>query len=142
MSPGHSVLALAREAGFHRAAFVDPRLVIPLARRARGLQTRGFLDKEAFAGLEWDWLFESAPNPRSTVAPNPRSTVARWSETSSVLVCCLSCARPEPDDLSTPGDPHALIAPFARANYYRMAMGMLSTFARRLEEERGIPRAS
>ena len=134
MSSGHSVLALAREAGFHRAGFVDPRSVIPLARRARALQTGGFLDKEAFDGLEWDWLFESEPNPRSTVAP--------WSETSSILVCCLSCARREPDDLSTPGDPHALIAPFARANYYRTAMGMLRELARRLEKERGIPRAS
>ncbi len=160
MSPGDSVLALAREAGFHRAGWVDPRLIIPLARRARALRTRGFLDQGAFEGLEWEWILEPepnprstgipvrgiprtvAPNPRSTVAPNPRSTVARWSETSSVLVCCLSCARHEPDDLSRPGDPHALIAPFARANYYRMAMGMLRGVARRLEEERGIPRAS
>ena len=152
MFSGHSVLALAREAGFHRAGFVDPRSVIPLARRARALRTERFLDHQAFDGLEWDWLFESEPDPRSTgipdrgiprtVAPNPRSTVAPWSETSSVLVCCLSCARHEPDDLSTPGDPHALIAPFARANYYRTAMGMLRTLACRLEEERGIPRAS
>ena len=134
MSPGHSVLALAREAGFHRAGFVDTRLHIPLAHRARALRAGGFLDKDAFKGLEWDWLFESEPNPRSTVAP--------WAERSSVLVCCLSCARREPDDLSSPGDPHALIAPFARANYYRMAMGMLRALARRLEEERGIPRAS
>jgi len=126
MFPGHSVLALAREAGFHRAGFVDPRSVIPLARRARVQRTAGFLDQDAFDGLEWDWLFESE----------------LWSQTSSVLVCCLSCARREPDDLSTPGDPHALIAPFARANYYRTAMGMLRALARGLEEERGIPRAS
>jgi epoxyqueuosine reductase len=126
MSPGRSVLALAREAGFHRAGFVDPRLVIPLARQTRALRAGGFLDQDAFDGLEWDWLYESE----------------RWSETSSLLVCCLSCARREPDDLSTPGDPHALIAPFARANYYRTAMGMLRTLARRLEEARGIPRAS
>jgi epoxyqueuosine reductase len=126
MSPGDSVLALAREAGFHRAGWVDPRFVIPLARRARALRTNGFLDQGAFEGLEWDWIFEPE----------------RWSETSSLLVCCLSCARHEPDDLSRPGDPHALIAPFARANYYRMAMGMLRGLARRLEEVRGIPRAS
>jgi epoxyqueuosine reductase len=152
MSPGRSVLALAREAGFHRAGFVDPQLVTPLAARARALRRGGFLDQEAFDGLEWDWLFESAPNPPGSVAPNPRSTgipvrgiprtVARWSRTSSILVCCLSCARSEPDDLSSPGDPHALIAPFARANYYRTAMGMLRTLARRLEEHCGIPGSS
>lgn len=118
MSAGHNVLSLAREAGFHRAGFVDPRLVIPLARRARALRTGGFLGQEAFDGLERD-----------------------WSESSSVLVCCLSCARSEPDDLSSPGDPHALIAPFARANYYRTAMGMLRALARRLEERCGIPGA-
>lgn len=126
MSPGDSVLALAREAGFHRAGLVDPRFVIPLADRARALRMRGFLDQGEFEGLEWDWLLEPE----------------RWSETSSIVICCLSCARHEPDDLSRPGDPHALIAPFARANYYRTVMGMLRNLARRLEEERGIPRAS
>jgi epoxyqueuosine reductase len=119
MSPGDTVLALARETGFHRAGMVDPRFVIPQ-------RTRGFLDQAAFGGLEWDWIFEPE----------------RWSESSSILVCCLSCARHEPDDLSCPGDPHALIAPFARANYYRTAMGMLRELARRLEKEQGIPRAS
>lgn len=126
MSAGHSLLALAREAGFHRAGFADPETLISLARRARALRRSGFLDQEAFDGLEWDWLFESE----------------HWSQTAAVLVCCLSCAPSEPDDLSTPGDPHALVAPFARANYYRTAMGMLRAFARRLEEVHGIPRAS
>ncbi len=38
------------------------------------------------------------------------------------LLAALSCHRREPDDLSAPGDPHALVAPFARRNYYREAV--------------------
>ena len=60
----------------------------------------------------------------------------------SILVCCLSCHRPEPDDLSTPTDPHGLIAPFARRNYYKTAVRMMRRVAARLEEELGIPRTS
>jgi epoxyqueuosine reductase len=59
---------------------------------------------------------------------------------SSVLVCCLSCNRHEPDDLSTPDDPHGLIAPFARRNYYKTAVRMLSRLAAGLEDDLGIPR--
>jgi len=40
----------------------------------------------------------------------------------SYLLAALSCHRREPDDLSSPGDPHARIAPFARRNYYREAV--------------------
>jgi epoxyqueuosine reductase len=126
MSPGDSVLALAREAGFHRAGIVDPRLMHPWAERARELRRTGFLGQGAFSGLEWDWICEPE----------------RWSGSSSILVCCLSCARQERDDLSSPGDPHALVAPFARANYYRTAMGMLRAFSKRLEEARGIAHGS
>ncbi len=38
------------------------------------------------------------------------------------LMAALSCHRREPDDLSARGDPHALVAPFARRNYYREAV--------------------
>ncbi len=65
-----------------------------------------------------------------------------WWRTSSVLVCCLSCLRIEPDDLSVPGDPHALVAPFARAHYYRAAIVLLRSVAARMERELGIPRKS
>jgi epoxyqueuosine reductase QueG len=41
------------------------------------------------------------------------------------LLAALSCHREEPDDLSAPGDPHALVAPFARRNYYREAVARL-----------------
>jgi epoxyqueuosine reductase len=43
----------------------------------------------------------------------------------SYLLAALSCFRREPDDLSSPGDPHALLAPFARRNYYREAVNRL-----------------
>jgi epoxyqueuosine reductase len=41
------------------------------------------------------------------------------------LMAALSCHRREPDDLSASGDPHALVAPFARRNYYREAVARL-----------------
>lgn len=104
-----SVLAAARAAGFPAAGIVDPRLLGPWAGRLRELRASGFLDQESLAGLEWDWVLQPAD----------------WASRATVLVCCLSCAPSGPDDLSTPGDPHALIAPFARAHHYRMAVRML-----------------
>jgi len=62
-----------------------------------------------------------------------------WTRASSLLLCALSCRRDEPDDLSTPGDPHALIAPFARAHYYAAAVKMMRGFARRLAAACGLP---
>jgi epoxyqueuosine reductase len=75
--------------------------------------------------MEWPWVTEPSG----------------WSRSSTILVCCLSCLRTEPDDLGTPGDPHALVAPFARAHYYRTAISLLRAVAGRLESEAGIPRA-
>ena len=56
------------------------------------------------------------------------------------LLAALSCYKREPEDLSTPGDPHGLIAPFARRNYYREAVLRLRRIARRLGEATGLPR--
>src|SRR5258706_13822032 len=93
--PG-TVVALARQLGFDRAAFVDPSR---LARWAGLWPLSGAEDIEA------GWVLSPGEGSRS----------------SSILVCCLSCRRVEPHDLSTPGEPHGLIAPFARAHYYRRA---------------------
>ncbi|MGA2642532.1 MAG: hypothetical protein ABSG21_16710, partial [Spirochaetia bacterium] len=81
---------LAREAGFHRAAIVDPRLLAISAHRLQSGSAE--LDRGPFRGLEWRWITEPAA----------------WSQTSTILVCCLSCLRSEPDDPSEPGNPHAL----------------------------------
>ena len=121
-----SVLAAARAAGFPAAGIVDPRLLGPWAGRLRELRASGFLDQESLAGLEWDWVLQPAD----------------WASRATVLVCCLSCAPSGPDDLSTPGDPHALIAPFARAHHYRMAVRMLGNVARRIEEDLGLERGA
>jgi epoxyqueuosine reductase len=61
-----------------------------------------------------------------------------WAGARSVLVCALSCRRDEPDDLSSPGDPHALIAPFARRGHYAAAAGMMRALLRRLGQEAGF----
>lgn len=58
------------------------------------------------------------------------------------LLAALSCHRREPDDLSTPGDPHALVAPFARRNYYREAVHRLKQVSLRLGANApALPRA-
>ncbi len=108
-------MELARAAGFHRAGIVDPRL----------LETRPHAATPD-AGMEWEWI--QAPSG--------------WSASSAILVCCLSCLRREPDDLGLPGDPHARVAPFARAHYYREAVRMLNGVTCRLEQEAAIPHAS
>jgi len=115
---------LARQAGFHRAAIVDPRLLRPWTDRLRGRSVE--LDRGQLAGMEWRWITE------------PSS----WSDTSVILICCLSCLRVEPDDPGGPGEPHALVAPFARAHYYRTAIALLRLVAEQLERESGIPRSS
>lgn len=53
----------------------------------------------------------------------------------SILLCALSCYRDEPDDASTPGDPHGLIAPFARRNYYREAVSRLQEVVKRISRK-------
>ncbi len=112
-----TVLRLAREAGFSRAGFVDPD--------ALGSRDEPTAAWPADDGMEWSWV--SAPNA--------------WKDKACILVCCLSCHRAEPDDLSTTGDPHGLIAPFARRNYYRTAARMMHRLLVRLDEEMGIARA-
>jgi epoxyqueuosine reductase len=115
---------LALQAGFHRAAIVDPRLLLQWASRLQAV--RDSRDAMPRSETEWHWI------------TNPSA----WSQSSTILVCCLSCLRSEPDDPSGPGEQYALVAPFARANYYRAAIAMLRTVAARLEAESGIPRAS
>jgi epoxyqueuosine reductase len=54
------------------------------------------------------------------------------------LLAALSCYRREQDDASAPGDPHALIAPFARRNYYGEAVSRLKTVVRTLCRDHGL----
>jgi epoxyqueuosine reductase len=56
------------------------------------------------------------------------------------VLVALSCHRREPEDLSAPGDPHGLIAPFARRNYYREAVLRLRQVARLLGAATGLAR--
>ena len=57
--------------------------------------------------------------------------------TGTFLLTALSYNRHEPEDLSVPGDPHGLIAPFARRNHYREAVRRLRRIARRVAEAGG-----
>jgi epoxyqueuosine reductase len=126
MPSADPILALAHAAGFPAAGIVHPRLLSPWADRLRGLRASGFLEQHAYDGLEWDWVLQ------------PEG----WSSRAAILVCGLSCAPSGPDDLSTPGHPHALIAPFARAHHYRIAVRALADLARRVEDDLGLERGT
>jgi epoxyqueuosine reductase len=91
------------------------------------LRARGFL-KTAFQ--------PSADLPPS-VGRQPQ--VAALGE-GTFLMTALSCYREEADDLSEPGDPHALIAPFARRNYYAAAVARLKGVVRALQATHGLGR--
>ncbi|MBN2553368.1 MAG: hypothetical protein JXB06_11400, partial [Spirochaetales bacterium] len=58
------------------------------------------------------------------------------------LMAALSCYRAEQEDPSTPGNPHALIAPFARRNYYAEAVARLKAVVRTLGATHGLSRRS
>ena len=118
LSLGAAALTAARAAGFPLAGFVDPAALAAFRGTRRTDQPGA--DRE----LEWDWLL------------HPDG----WSRTSSILVCCLSTYRSEPDDLSGPDDPHALIAPFARRNLYGAAVDRMRRVLRSVEETTGLPR--
>lgn len=62
------------------------------------------------------------------------------SDEGSFLVCALSSYRKEADDLSTSQEPHALIAPFARRNYYKEAVKRLKRIAVKIREKTGLTR--
>ena len=61
-----------------------------------------------------------------------------WAGSRSILICALSCRRDEPDDLSSLGDPHALISPFARRSHYAAAAGMMRALLRRIGPKAGF----
>ncbi|MCX7040172.1 MAG: hypothetical protein NT005_13695, partial [Spirochaetes bacterium] len=103
----------ARAAGFHRAGLADP---VRLSRWSPGIAAR------APRWMEPEWVV------------HPEG----WAGSLTILVCALSCRRDEPDDLSSPGDPHALIAPFARRGHYAAAAGMMRAILRRLGQEVGF----
>src|SRR5512146_2010120 len=115
---------LAREAGFARAGFADPRLLASSARRISLLRDRGWFEDAAFAGMALPWILRPED----------------WNDR-SILVCALPSERDEPPDLSLPSDPHALIAGFARRNHYAEAARMLSRALAPLAEAHGVPRA-
>lgn len=82
---------------------------------AKELERAGFL---AVRGL-------SAVELKKRLAAFPEDAHRRpgLPEGGTVIVAAFPYTRPaEPEDLSTPGDPHALVAPFARRHYYREAV--------------------
>ena len=58
----------------------------------------------------------------------------------SVMMTGLPCFREEPEDLSVPGNPHGLLAPFARRNYYAAAVFLLKDIVKELRALFGLER--
>ena len=85
-------------------------------------------------GFKRTAFLPSADIPRS-LSRHPQ--IAALGE-GTYLLTALSCYREEADDLSGPGDPHALIAPFARRNYYGEAVSRLKRVVRALCANHGF----
>ncbi len=62
----------------------------------------------------------------------------RAKEHGTFLICAFSYNMEEPDDLSTDEDPHGIIAPFARRNYYKESVNRLKKVFRSIREETGL----
>jgi epoxyqueuosine reductase len=123
--PWSEAVRLARAAGFLLAGFTDPSRLAPFARRIERLREKGWYKAAALEGMELDWILHPE----------------KWAPDRSILVCAMSCFRREPDDLSLPADPHALIAAFARRNHYAAAARTLSRLLAPLAARLGIPRS-
>ena len=102
---------------------------------ARREELAGAAAGQGFQRVRWLRSVELPPAARG----NPE--VAALGE-GLYLLAALSCHREESDDLSRPGDPHALVAPFARRNYYREAVHRLKRVTAGADEPAGSGDAS
>jgi len=79
------------------------------------------LQKAGFTSVRWIPVGEL--KNRLKAFPSGDAQGAPLPDTGTVVLAAFPYHRPgEPDDGSLPGDPHALIAPFARRHYYREAV--------------------
>jgi len=97
---------------------------------ARREELAGAAAGQGFQRVRWLRSVELPPAARG----NPE--VAALGE-GLYLLAALSCHREEFADLSRPGDPHALVAPFARRNYYREAVHRLKRVTAGADEPAG-----
>jgi epoxyqueuosine reductase len=123
---------LAVAAGFHRAGVVDSARLAVHAGRLRSLLERRRIDPRTIHGMELEWV----------LAPS------RWSHSSTVLACALSCRDASSDGPSTDAaagpsaavdGPLGRVAPFARRDYYGAAVQMLRRTASAAAADAGIP---
>ena len=98
------------------------------------------LQAEELEGLILEQGFSKVAFVRSADLPQ---SVAGHGEIAALgpgtfLLAALSCFREEAEDLSEPGDPHTLIAPFARRNYYAEAVARMKRVVRSLRTTHGF----
>ncbi len=100
----------ALKAGFDAAGIADPALLAANAHRLAALVARGWYSKHSLSGMELDGVLRAQS----------------LAESSSIVVCGLSCNVPEEGAASPPSeDPRAFVAPFAQRNHYSAAIAML-----------------
>lgn len=118
------ILKFASEAGFNKSRILSGSTINTALKRIKTIEEWGFTEK-----LEIDELKEAWDDFNKQFNPLTKG---------SFIISALSCYREEPSDLSKKGEPHGLIAPFARRNYYGEAAARMKVVFRRIRTETGL----
>ena len=118
------ILNFASDAGFNKTRILSGQTITKALERIDVIEESGFTDNEEIEELKEAWYeFERQSNP---------------DKNGSFIISALSSYKREPSDLSEIGDPHGLIAPFARRNYYGEAVSRMKEVFRRIRERTGL----
>lgn len=124
MLTSEEVLEFAAKAGFNRSRILSSANIEKALKRIQNLEESNFTDKAEIDELKKAWEeFNTNFNPEKN---------------GSFLISALSCYKDEPADLSKDKDPHGLIAPFARRNYYGEAVAKMKEVFGKIRERTGI----
>ena len=121
------ILNFTADAGFNRTRILSGQTIRKALERIDAVEKSGFTDNEETEELKEAWYkFNRQFDP---------------GKNGSFIISALSSYRRERCDLSEGGNPHGLIAPFARRNYYGEAVSRMKEVFRRIREKTGLKKS-